>query len=391
MSTPIYLDHAATTPVAGPVRQIILEALENGWGNPSSMHVEGRRARAVVDRARDRVAAALHRPSQEVVFCSGGSEADNLAVRGAVARPSAAERPHLVVSAVEHDAVLATARRLAADGLAELSVVGCDATGWVDPEAVAAAVRPETALVSVMLANNEVGTVQDVAGISALVHDRNPDTLVHSDAVQAFGKLPVRPETLGVDLLSLSAHKVYGPKGCGALWIRDGVVLGWQVSGGGHERGRRAGTENVPGVAGFGAAAELVEAEREEQMARLRLLSTRLIDLVCAGVDGVVVTGSREQRLATFASFAFPDVPGEVLLTALDRAGVCASAGSACSSGATLPSHTLAAMGLPAGLVAGALRCSLGRDTSAADVELAGAAIVAAVARARLFAPVRAG
>ncbi|GAC1342828.1 MAG: cysteine desulfurase NifS [Candidatus Dormibacteria bacterium] len=391
MPPPIYLDHAASTPVATEVRDAMVAALDHGWGNPSSPHAEGRRARAIVDLARDRVGAALGRPAREVVFCSGGSEADNLAVRGALHRPERGQRRHLVVSAVEHDAVLTTVRRLAAEGEAELTVVGCDATGWVDPEAVAAAVRPDSCLVSVMLANNEVGTVQDVAAIASLVRRRNPDTLVHTDAVQAFGKLAVNPADLGVDLLSISAHKVYGPKGCGALWIRDGVVLGWQMCGGGHERGRRAGTENVAGLAGFGVASELVEAEREREMPRQRALSERLVALVCASVDGVVVTGSPGRRLPNFASFAFPDVPGDVLLTALDRAGVCASAGSACSSGATLPSHTLAAMGLSPNLVSGALRCSLGRGTTADDVDQAAAAIIAAVERARLFAPVPAG
>jgi len=379
VSTPIYLDHAATTPVAPEVVEAMLPWLHEGFGNPSSLHSVGRRARNAVDEARDRVAAALGCAAREVVFTAGGSEADNLAMRGVLDRWGASRGRHVVVSGIEHDAVLKTAEQLAEEGRCSVTVVGCDACGVVDVEAVAAAVREDTVLVSVMLANNEVGTVQDVAALVPLVRARNPRTLVHSDGVQALGKLPLDVRALGVDLLSVSGHKVYGPKGVGALYVRQGVMLSPQITGGGHERARRSGTENVPGIVGFGLAASLVTLEREEEMQRLRTLSDRLGELVATGVPDAVLTGRGAPRLASFATFAFPGVSTEVLLTLLDSWDVCCSGGSACSSGAHMPSHVLVAMGLPTSLAAGALRCTLGRTTTAADVDRAGELIVKAV------------
>jgi cysteine desulfurase len=378
VSAPLYLDHAATTPVAPEVVDAMLPWLRDGFGNPSSVHSVGRRARSAVDEARDRVAAALGCTSREVVFTAGGSEADNLAIRGVLDRWRSRGR-HMVISGIEHDAVLKTAEQLVDEGRAEVSVVGCDARGCIDPEQVAAAVRADTVLVSVMLANNEVGTVQDVARIASLVRARNPHTVVHTDGVQALGKLLLDVRELGVDLLSVSAHKVYGPKGVGALYVRQGVTLAPQISGGGHERSRRSGTENVAGIVGFGMAASLVTLEREEEMARLRSLSSRLAETVATGVPDAVLTAHGAPRLASFATFAFPGVSTDVLLTLLDSWDVCASGGSACSSGAHMPSHVLVAMGLPPALAASALRCTLGRTTTDADVDRAGELIVRAV------------
>ena len=378
VSTPIYLDYAATTPVAPEVLEAMLPWLGDGFGNPSSLHSIGRRARSAVDDARDRVAAALGCASREIVFTAGGSEADNLAIRGVLDRFAARGR-HIVISSIEHDAVIKTAEQLVEEGRCEVTVVGCDARAVVDPAEVAAAVRPDTVLVSVMLANNEVGTVQDVAAIASLVRSRNPHTLIHTDAVQALGKLPLDVGSLGVDLLSVSAHKVYGPKGVGALYTRQGVTVAAQISGGGHERGRRSGTENVAGIVGFGVAATLVDSEREAEMRRLDALSSRLTEVIASGVPDGVVTAAGALRLSSFSTFAFPGLSTEVLLTLLDSWDVCSSGGSACSSGAHMPSHVLVAMGYSPALAAGALRCTLGRGTTSAEVDRAGELIVKAV------------
>jgi cysteine desulfurase len=390
MSAPVYLDHAATTPVAPEVRAAMLPYLGEVFGNPSSAHAAGRLAREAVDEARARVAAALGCAPGEVVFTSGGSEADNLALRGALDRHAARGR-HLVVTAIEHDAVLKTAEELAAWGRCEVSVVPCDEHGMVDPEAVGAAVRDDTVLVSMMLANNEVGTVQDVAAAAEAARRRNPAVLVHTDAVQALGRLPVDVRALGVDMASITAHKIYGPKGAGALYVRRGVPIAAQVSGGGQERARRSGTENVAAIAGLAAAVTLVEAEREREMPRLGRLAERLVEGVLEGVPDVVLTGRGAPRLPSFATFAFAGVEAEVLLTLLDRRGVEASGGSACSSGAHMPSHVLLAMGLPPRVAGGALRCTLGRATTEEEVERAAAEVVAAVAQLRSAAAVGPG
>jgi len=379
VSAPIYLDHAATTPLAPEVLEAMLPWLGEGYGNPSSLHALGRRARSAVDEARDRVAAALGCAAREVVFTAGGSEADNLALRGVLDRWGASRGRHVVTTAIEHDAVIKTLEQLVDEGRCSVTVVGCDEHGCVDPAEVAAAVRDDTVLVSMMLANNEVGTVQDVARAVELVRARNPKAFIHCDGVQALGKLPLDVRELGVDMLSVSAHKVYGPKGVGALYVRQGVTLVAQISGGGQERARRSGTENVAGIAGFGLAATLVNLEREDEMRRLRALADRLTETVATGVPDAVLTAAGAPRLSSFATFAFPGVATEVLLTLLDSWEVCCSGGSACSSGAHMPSHVLVAMGLPTALAAGALRCTLGRATTPDEVDRAGELIVKAV------------
>jgi cysteine desulfurase len=382
MSSPVYLDHAATTPLDPEVRAAILPWLGELFGNPSSAHGYGRRARAAVDEARDRVAATAGCASREVILTSGGTEADNLALRGVLERWGAERGRHLVVSAVEHEAVLATARGLAEAGRAELTVVDCDRQGRIDPAAMAAAVRPDTAVVSVMLANNEVGTVQDVPAIAAAVRARNPRTLVHSDAVQALGRLPLGLDALGVDLLSLSAHKAYGPQGVGALVARHGVFPVAQITGGGQERERRSGTENVAGVVGFGAAAELAGHRQETDAAELSRLAGWLTDLLVESIPGLEPTGDPAVRLPGLCSFVVRECRSELLLAVLDELGVCASAGSACSSGAPVPSHVLDAMGF-GDLAGSALRLSLGRSTTGADVQVAAERVRIAVARVR--------
>ena len=379
----VYLDHAATTPVADEVLAVMVAALRDGWGNPSSNHGAGRAARNAVDSARDTLAAAIGAQARDMVFLSGGSEADNLALRGALDRQSSGR--HIVISAIEHDAVLKTAESLMELGRAEVTVVPCDARGVVDPEQFVAAVRDDTVVASLMLANNEVGTVQNVARTTALIRARNPHTLMHTDAVQALGRIPIDVEALGVDLLTITAHKVYGPKGVGALYVRSGVVIGTQMTGGGQERNRRSGTENVAGIAAFARAVALVMSERDVEMARQASVAERLRQHIVAAIPGIVVTASGADQLPNFATFAVPGVPTEVLLTALDRAGVCASGGSACSSGANFPSHVLLAMGIEPGLAACALRCTVGRGTTDTDVDVAANAIVRAVTHAREF------
>jgi cysteine desulfurase len=378
----LYLDHAATTPLAAEVRAAMLPWLGELFGNASSVHGHGRQARAAVDEARDRVAAAAGCAPREVTFTSGGTEADNLALRGVLERWGPERGRHLVVSAVEHEAVLTTAQELAGAGRATLTVVGCDRRGRVDAAAVAATVRSDTVLVSVMLANNEVGTVQDVPAIAAAARARNPAVLVHTDAVQALGRLPLGLDRLGVDLLSLSAHKAYGPQGVGALVARHGVFPAAQMTGGGQERGRRSGTENVAGIAGFGVAAELAERRREADAGALVLLAGRLTNLLAESGPRIEATGDPEARLPGLCSFVVPGCRSDLLLAVLDEMGVCASAGSACSSGAPVPSHVLAAMGY--GELAGcALRLALGRATTGADVEVAAERVESAVSRIR--------
>jgi cysteine desulfurase len=374
----IYLDHAATTPPADAVVAAMLPFLRTHWGNPSSPHASGRRARTAVDDARDRIAAVLGCASREVIFTAGGTEADNLALRGIVQRWGAERGRHLVVSAIEHEGVLATAHALAVSDGCDVAVVGCDSDGRVDPAELAAAVRDDTVLVSLMLANNEIGTVQDVAAAARAVRERNPATLVHSDAVQAFGRVAVDVDALGVDLLSLSAHKCYGPKGVGLLFARWGTYPRAQLEGGGQERGRRSGTENVAAIAGFAAAAELVAAERDKEMDRQRGLRDRLEALVLAGAPRVRVAAGGAERLPNLSALLVDGASTEALITALDIAGVEVSGGSACTSGAVRESHVMSALGEDPRATA-LVRCSLGRGTTADEVSVAAGRIATSV------------
>jgi cysteine desulfurase len=365
--------------VAPEVVEAMLPFLRDSWGNPSSPHARGRIARSAVDDARDRLAAVLHCAARELTFTSGGTEADNLAIRGVVQRWGAERGRHVVVSAIEHEAVLTTAISLAERGGAEVTVVGCDADGRVDPDAIAAAVRDDTVLVSLMLANNEVGTVQDVGRAARLARARNARVLVHSDAVQALGRLPIDLGALDVDLLSLSAHKCYGPKGCGALYARWGTHLTAQLDGGGQERGRRSGTENVAAIAGFAVAAEMVERERPDQAKRQARLRDALESAILERAPGSRVAGQSAARLPSVSALLVDGASAEALVAALDVAGVEVSSGSACSSGAAQPSHVLVAMGEDPRATA-LVRLSLGRDTDADDIDAATGRIVTAIA-----------
>ncbi|GAA2463390.1 cysteine desulfurase family protein [Agromyces soli] len=374
----IYLDHAAT----GPVRREALEAmwpyLTGAFGNPSSSHGLGEQAASALEWARERVAAATGARPGEVVFTSGGTEADNLALKGpALAAPRGR---HLVVSAIEHEAVLESARFLERVHGYALDVVPVDASGLVHPEALAAVLRPDTTLVSIQLANNEVGTVQPLAELAALARERG--AVVHSDAVQAAGRLPLGLDALGVDALSLAGHKVGAPKGVGALVVRGRVPLEPVLHGGGQERGRRSGTENVAGAVAFATALELAEREREEHGARTDELGGLLVARVLAEIPESRLTGHPSRRLASTASFLFPGASGEAVLLELERDGVISSSGSACAVGRTEPSHVLTAMGVPAELAGTAVRFTLGAATTAAEIEttvLAASRAVAAV------------
>jgi cysteine desulfurase len=365
LSRPTYLDYASTTPVHPLVRQAMEPYLQHEFGNPSSLSPLGRRAAAALERARAQVAGALGCHDDEIVFTSGGSESDNLALKGvALARPA---KRHLVTTTIEHSAVLGAARDLQEHFGVDVTCVPVDERGIVDPSAVAAAIRPETFLVSVMLANNEIGTIQPVAEIARLVRGRG--VLMHTDAVQAAGLLDLDVDRLGVDLLSLSAHKFYAPKGVGVLYVRRGTPLVPLIHGGDQERQRRAGTENVAGVVACGAALELVEQHRPATCARLAALRDRLVQGIEATVPGALLNGDRWRRLPGHANFCFRDVQGETILLELEGEDVYASSGSACHAGSHDPSHVLLAIGRSSELAHTALRLTLGAPATEAEVE----------------------
>jgi cysteine desulfurase len=379
-----YLDHAATTPVLPEVRDVMLSFLESDFGNPSSVHSYGRAARRGVEDGRERIAAAIGASPTEVVFTAGGTEADNLALKG-VASKLKAHGNHVIISAVEHHAVLESAHQLEREGF-EISVLEVTSEGLIDVDALRSAVRRKTVLVSIMTVNNEVGTVQDIDMLCDAVKEENPRTLFHTDAVQALGNVPVDLSAWGVDLASFSAHKLGGPKGTGALFVRAGVPVEAQLHGGGHERGLRSGTLNAPGIASFGAAAEIAAKEVYEKSERLLAWRNEMLVGIRAIVPDVVVNGSLERRVAGNLNVSIPGAAGETLLLLLDKAGIACSSGSACQSGAVDPSHVLLALGLPPGLADGSLRFSLGRSSNHGDVEALLDALPEVVARARKVA-----
>jgi cysteine desulfurase len=363
----IYLDCSATTPLAPEVLEAMRPHLTESFGNASGAYSLGRRARSAVEGARRTVAELLGCSPTEVTFTSGGSESDNLAIRGMAEAASSAGRPvHLVTTPVEHKAVLAPAHEVAELLGGTCTTVDVDAQGWVDPESVLDALSEDTTLVSVMLANNEVGTLEPVPEIGALLRDRGVP--FHTDAVQAGAWCDLDVNRLNVDLLSLSAHKFYGPKGVGLLYVRSGTQLVPQQTGGGQEHGLRAGTENVAGIVGLAAALFMVQRERAATTERVRALRDRLIAGLIA-LPGVCLTGHPTQRLPHHASFCLDGLRADVLLLGLDMRGVCASSGSACSTGKLSASHVLTAMGVPDEEAVGALRFSLGRGTTEADID----------------------
>jgi cysteine desulfurase len=364
----IYLDHSASTPVDPRVLESMMPFFSDSYGNASGMHRQARASARALDQARLDVADVLACKPREVVFTSCGTESDNLAIRGvAFASREAGKGGHLITSAVEHHAVGHTIDHLCEHFGFEQTVVPVDTHGLVNPADVERAIRPDTVLISMIYANNEVGSIQPLSAIGEVA--RAHDIPFHTDAVQAGGYLDLDVDHLKVDLLSLSGHKFYAPKGVGILYVRDGLRLLPQQTGGGHEGGRRAGTENVPYVVGLAAALKLAQATRSAENARLIALRDRIIQGIQAGLPDSRLTGHPQQRLPNHASFVIPDVDADALLMHLDLAGICAASGSACNTGLPEASPILLAMGIAPQLALGALRLTLGRSTQAADVE----------------------
>lgn len=376
----VYFDYNATTPPTPEVVDRVAAATRDLFGNASSVHHFGQQAKAALDEARSAVAALIGADPSEVVFTAGGTESDNFAIRGVADALDTTPRRHLIATAIEHEAVLNTYKALAKRGW-RITLLPVDQTGVVAPERLAEALGDDTALVSVMHANNEIGTIQPIAELAALAHSRG--ALFHTDAVQSAGKIPVSVRTLGVDLLSLSAHKFNGPKGAGALFIKRGTRLQPILTGGKHERNRRAGTENTPALAGMGVAARQAVQKMASEHARLAALRDRLEAGIVAAVPGTAVNGDPAQRVPNTTNISFDRIEAESLLIALDLEGIAVSTGSACSSGTLEPSHVLKAMGYPVHRTQNSLRFSLGLFSTDAEVDRTIAALPRLVEKLR--------
>lgn len=362
----IYLDHNATTPMDPTVADRMAHAMRDTWGNASSIHHFGQQAKAALDLARGEVGSLIGADASEIVFTAGGTESDNLAIRGAAEAMERSGRKHLVTSAIEHEAVLNTMKALQRRGW-RVTIVPVDATGIVSVDRMRDAITDDTALVSVMHANNEIGTIQPVAEIAAIAHERG--ALFHTDAVQSAGKIAVDVKALDVDMLTIAAHKFYGPKGAGALWVKRGVRLISPITGGRQERSRRAGTENVPALVGFGAAATVAAKKWPIEGPRLAALRDRLESGILATIPGCDRNGAPAPRVPNTANISIDRVESESMLIGLDLAGIAVSSGSACSSGTLEPSHVLKAMGLPHARTLGSIRFSFGTANTDADVD----------------------
>ncbi len=385
----IYLDHAATTPVDPDVLAEMLPYFTAQYGNPSSVYHLAQSSRTAIEQSRIAAARVLGCEPGEIVFTSGATESNNLALRGVawatrLRRPEAAGAPHIVTTAIEHHAVLHSARSLQRQGFA-VTYVAPDGQGIVDPEAIAAALRPETCLISAMYVNNESGAIQPVREIAKVA--RVHGVAIHTDAVQAAGDLSLKVDDLQLDLLSLSAHKFYGPKGVGLLYVRRGTAFEFQQEGGGQEQGRRGGTENVPGIVGLGCALERADETRSTYARHCASLRDRFLDRALASIPDMTVNGPRDRglRLSNNLNISMPGIHAETLLLSLDVLGIAASAGSACTTGNTEPSHVLRAMGLSEGVCRSALRFTVGRGNTEAQIDTAVDALVTSVARARSF------
>ena len=362
----VYLDHNATTPLDPLVADRMAQAMRDVWGNASSIHHFGQQAKAALDQARGAVGTLIGADASEIVFTAGGTESDNLAIRGAAEAIEPSGRKHLVTSAIEHEAVLNTMKALARRGW-RVTMVPVDASGVVSIDRMREAITDDTALVSVMHANNEIGTIQPIAEIAAVAHEHG--ALFHTDAVQSAGKIPIDIRTLGVDMLTIAGHKFYGPKGTGALWMKRGVRLVSPVTGGKQERSRRAGTENVPALVGLGVAAELAQQKMAGETPRLSALRDRLEAGVLSKVSNTERNGAAAPRVPNTTNISIDRVEAESLLIGLDLAGIAVSSGSACSSGTLEPSHVLKAMGLPHARTLGSIRFSLGAANTEADID----------------------
>jgi cysteine desulfurase len=379
----VYLDNAATTPIDPRVKEAMLPFLEDLYGNPSSVHTAGQVVRSAVEEARSKVAALIHARSDEIYFTSGGTESDNWAVKG-TAWANLGKGNHIITTAIEHHAILESCEYLSKHGF-DITLVPVDKFGLVDPEDVKKAITPKTILISVMHANNEIGTIQPVKAIGQIAKERG--ILFHVDAVQTAGHLPVKVNELNVDLLSISGHKLYGPKGIGALFIRKGTRIDSLLSGGSQERNKRPGTENVPGIIGFGVAAEIAQTEMSAEAERLTILRDRLISELLARIPDSRLNGHPTVRLPNNVNISFDYVEGESLLLNLDFEGICASTGSACSSSSLQPSHVLLACGKIAEEAHGSLRFSLGKFSEAEDIDIVVEALPRIVKKLRAMSP----
>jgi cysteine desulfurase len=379
----VYLDHAATTPLHPEVLSLMYEFMRDTFGNPSSVHSFGREAKRFMQEARQKVADLIGSTPEEIYFTSGGTEADNIAIIG-TAMAKRKNGNHIITSAIEHHAVIDTCKYLAKNGF-EVTFLPVDKYGMVDPDDVAGAIRKETVLVTIMHANNEIGTIQPIAEIGRITREHG--VAMHSDAVQTLTKIPVNVDNLNADLLSLSAHKIYGPKGIGAIYVRKGMRLQPIMHGGGQEHKLRSGTENTPGIVGFGKAAEVGAREMEQESARVKGLRDKLIRRVLTEIPSVSLNGHPEQRLPNNANFSIALVEGESLVLSLDLDGVAVSSGSACSSGSLQPSHVLKALGLPHEMMHGSLRMTLGSDNSEEDIDYVVEALKKIAVRLRSFSP----
>jgi cysteine desulfurase len=379
----VYLDHNATTPVEPEVIDAMLPFLSSEFGNASSIHTFGQRARAAVETAREQVAALIGARPQEIVFTSGGTESDNHAILGVIESVAAREK-HIITTAIEHEAVLNTCQALEARGV-KVTYLPVDANGLVDLKLLKLAIRPETVLITMMHANNELGTVQPLEEIGRVAAEA--DVYFHTDAVQSVGKLPIDVNAMKVDLLSISGHKLYAPKGIGALYIRGGTRLRQLLYGGHHQRGFRPGTENVPGIVALGKAAEIARASLTHDSQQISALRDGLEQTLVRNVPHARANAASAPRTPNTANITFPGIEGEALVIALDLKGLACSTGAACSSGAVEPSHVLTAIGLPPEDARASMRFSLGRHTTAADIDFALQVVPAAVAQLRELSP----
>ena len=381
----IYMDHAATTPLAPEVLEAMIPYFSKRYGNPSSLHSFGREAREAVDDARTEVAALLNAEPSEIYFTSGGTESDNLAIKG-IARKNTKKGRHIITSSIEHPAVLEVCKALTREGF-EVTYLPVTSEGLVEIGAVEEAVREDTILISVMHANNEIGTIQPLEEIGRLAGEK--EIYFHTDGVQTAGKIPVDVNSLGLDAFSLSGHKLYGPKGAGALYIRKGVRIESIQQGGGHERGLRSGTENVPGIVGLGKAARIAEENMAEESERVRSLRDRIKEFVLNEIEDSWLNGHPVKRLPSNLNFGFKYIEGESLLLYLDAKGVAASTGSACSSKKLAASHVLSAIGLSPVESHGSLRMTLGMANTEEDADYACRAIFDSVKRLREMSAMR--
>ncbi len=379
----IYLDYAATTPVHPEVLKAMLPYFGDVFGNPSAIYSCGQEVRSAVEEARANVAGLINARSEEIIFTSGGTEADNLALTG-IAYANEAKGNHIITAVVEHHAILETCRFLEKRGF-KVSYLPVDEQGLVSPDELKRAITPKTVLISVALANNEIGTIQPLAELAAIA--REAGVYLHTDAVQAVGRIPVDVSNLKVDLMSISAHKLYGPKGVGALYIRKGTKIAPIMHGGGQERGRRSGTENTTAIIGFGRAAEIAGRDMAAEARRLKQLRDRLIKGILEGIDSSRLNGHPQKRLPNNVNISFDFVEGESIVLNLDLKGICASTGSACSSSSLEPSHVLLALGIPPQQAHGSLRLTLGRWTTDEEVDCVLSVLPPIIGKLRAMSP----